>query len=368
MELRKISFIYSWIPKKRRKKILDIIYGVNKSYDSNVTKFLSTCFKALRFRQVLANLLGFYAFFAILLGKKQTPSDVGQEILLITGKDYLVGGLNFNGSTKDTQSLIEDLELHDIPFKLVCVSRKSLHAWIDLKPRIIEGGRKRHFSHTIISIPGPSGFLLLGLKVIGYRNIHFRSHNAEALHRIDWLRAEVGLGRRIRLLNRLISGTISDFLVAFFASTVLVISKVEVSKYWNKVFALWRKKFVFFPYKPPSHIDKVTTDLKQHTKFVLIVGAYRSGTRISDADNSFLRNGAKVHDYFNSLGWELHSVGNDVFYDFCDVNWGFVEDLDVLMRSADFVLIPTSKGWGFKTKILDALFNKFIGQPVLDVR
>ncbi len=357
MEIRKLSFIYSWIPKKRRKKILDIIYGVKHSDDSKGVKFLLTCSKTLRLRSSLVNLLGFYSFLAILLGKKQALSDASQEMLLITGKDYSVGGLNFNGSTKDTQSLIEDLTLLDTPLKLVCVSRKTLHAWIDLKPQIMSGSKRHHFSHILISIPGPSGFLLLGLRVLGYRNIHFRSHNAEAFHRLDWLRAEVGFARRLRILKRLFLGTISDFLVAFLASTVLVISKVEVSEYWNKLFALRRKRFIFFPYKPPSHIAEMRSDQKKNGKFVLIVGAYRSGTRISDADNEFLQNGEMIHHYFNNHGWELHSVGNGVFYDFCDVNWGYVEDLDELMRSADFVLVPTSKGWGFKTKILDALFN-----------
>lgn len=357
MDIKKIRRIYSWISKENRKKILNLIYGIKSDRNSSVENLLMFCFKTLRVGNALSNLKGVYAFLGIYFAKKHAPNDVGREVLLIVGKDYLIEGLNYNGSTKDIQSLIEDLKLNHIRFKLVLVSRKSLHAWIDLKTQMIDGVNRRYFSDVIVSIPGASGFFLPGLKILGFSNIHFRSHNAEVLHRIDWLRAEVGIVGRLRILKRVIFGAISDLLVAYLSTTILMISKVEINKYWNKWFPLCKKKFVYFPYKPPSHLVKITHDRKPKERFVLIVGPYHSGTKISEADKDFLRNGAKIRDYFNREGFELNSVGNGVYYDFCDLNCGFVEDIDLLMRSADFVLIPTSRGWGFKTKILDALFN-----------
>jgi hypothetical protein len=237
------------------------------------------------------------------------------------------------------------------------VSRNSLHAWIDLRPQILDSGKRRHFSDTIISIPGASGFFLFGLRILGFKNIHFRSHNAEFFHRREWLAKGVGFVEKIRLLENLILGTVSDFLVAFFSSTVLIISKVELEIYWNRLFPLCRKKFIYFPYKPPFHLFKIGTGQTSNQRFVLIVGAFNKKTLVSDADNEFLRNGERIRNFFNLQGLELHSIGSGVFYNFCDVNWGYVEHFDVVMKSAEFVLVPTSKGWGFKTKILDALFN-----------
>ena len=357
MEIKKFRMIYSWIPKENRKKILNLIYGFKNESNSSVVKLLMFCFKTLGARKALANLYGVYTFLGIYLAKKHVPNDVCREVLVIVGKDYLIEGLNYNGSTKDIQSLIEDIELNHIRFKLVLVSRKSLHAWIDLKTQIIDGVNRRHFSDVIVSIPGASGFLLPGLRILGFSNIHFRSHNAEVLHRIDWLRTEVGILGRLRILKKLIFGAISDFLVAYLSTTILMISKVEITKYWNKWFPLCKKKFVYFPYKPPSHLVNIIHGRNPKERFVLIVGPYNSGTKISEADKDFLRNGAKIRDYFNREGFKLNSVGNGVYYDFCDLNFGFVEDIDLLVRSAVFVLIPTSRGWGFKTKILDALFN-----------
>ena len=59
----------------------------------------------------------------------------------------------------------------------------------------------------------------------------------------------------------------------------------------------------------------------------------------------------------------LISLGNGVRYSFCDKNLGYLSDKEFLsmQESIESIIIPTDWGWGFKTKISDAIF---LGQRV----
>ena len=278
-------------------------------------------------------------------------------ILLIFPDDYNSLGKNFNGGAKDIQSLHEQVDSLKLKSDHICVSRFTSHA---LAVLLNKANRQRIFSASkiIISIPGKSGFILLFLRLLGFSNVIFRSHNAELLHRIDWLRNAKSIPVLIRALKKMISGGFSDLWVSLFAERVWSVSELEMEKYWKRFFPWVSQRMLFFPGMSPSHIARSYSfegiRLNERS-FATIVGGFQSGTVISQPDRQFLENGWLLRDYVHSLGLSLVSVGDRVSFDFCDLNLGLVENYEEILKNTSLIIVPSSVGWGFKTKISDAV-------------
>jgi len=279
------------------------------------------------------------------------------SLLLIFPADYNPVGPNFNGGTKDIQSLHEQINTLKMRNEYICVSRRTGHALYVLFNRV---NRQRTIfaSNVIVSIPGSSGGIVLFLKLLGIPHIIFRSHNAELLHRLDWLRSSKSIKSTIKAFRKMLLGFTSDLSVSFFAESILSVSQIEIERYWKKNFPWSSQKVVYFPGMSPSSItsnNSVAETSLNRRSFATIVGGYQEATIISQPDKQFLESGTLLKDYVHSLGLSLVSVGDGVKYNFCDTNFGFTNNYGEILKNTSLVIVPSSMGWGFKTKIADAV-------------
>lgn len=304
---------------------------------------------------------GYLYFIMTFLGRRFTKcveSDAKSSfILLIFPDDYSPVAPNFNGGAKDIQSLHEQIGTLKLRFEYIRVSRRTGHALYVLLNR---ANRQRIFSASkiIISIPGSSGGILLFLRFLGLPNVIFRSHNAELFHRLDWLRSSKSIKSSIKAFRKIILGFTSDLSVSLFAEEILSVSQMEMEKYWKKIFPWASQKLVYFPGMSPSHIASsipIGGIPLSNRPFATIVGGFQGGTIISKPDQQFLESGSLLKGYVHSLGLSLVSVGEGVEYNFCDTNFGFAHNYEEILQNTSWIIIPSSAGWGFKTKIADAV-------------
>ncbi len=304
---------------------------------------------------------GYFYFITTFLGRRSAKcfkSDTKlSSILLIFPYDYNMFAPNFNGGAKDIQSLQEQIDALKLRYDYIRVSRLTSHALYVLLNR---ANRQRIFSASkiIISIPGSSGGILLFLRFLGLRNVVFRSHNAELLHRLDWLRSSKSIMSSIKAFRKTILGYTSDLSVSIFAERILSVSQMEMEKYWKRYFPWSSRKLVYFPGMTPSHIafNKPGLGITLNRRsLATIVGGFQRGTIISQPDKQFLESGLLLKEYVHSLGLSLVSVGDGVEYNFCDTNFGLTNNYEEILKNTSLVIVPSSMGWGFKTKIADAV-------------
>ena len=279
------------------------------------------------------------------------------KFLLILPSDYVVNAPNYNGGGKDIQSLHEQIKSLGISHDVMMVSRRTGHCLYEMfRPQ--NASKLLSAEHIIISIPGASGGILLFVRLFSGNNVIFRSHNAEVFHRLDWIKAARGFSAFHTSLRKLLYGFSSDLSVSLFASEIITISQVEVQLYWRRYFPWTARKVIYFPGMSPSHISSILSGqtisiLKR--PLAVIVGGFQVGTLISNADQQFVDSGSKIRDFVHSKGLLLVSVGEGASYKFCDENYGHTNDFEMILKKSAIVIIPSSLGWGFKTKISDAV-------------
>lgn len=289
--------------------------------------------------------------------KNFSPIRRDLSVLLIVPLDADPRLNNYNGGAKDIQSMYEQIKSLDISCNIIPVPRRTGHA---LRTLLSDQNRTTLYSskHLLISIPGPSGGILLCLRLLGLPNLIFRSHNAELLHRLDWLKSSRSFGNIKLYSKRLLLGSLSDLIVATFATDVLSVSQLEIRVYWNRYFPWVSRKVHYFPGMSPSHISAILS-AKAPSNFrnsqAMVVGGYKKGTLISRPDKQFIEHGSKVKDFVHANGFSLVSVGEGVSYEFCDTNYGHTNEYETLLRDTSVIIVPSSIGWGFKTKIADAV-------------
>lgn len=279
------------------------------------------------------------------------------DVLFIFPNDFNLRGRNFNGGAKDIQSMYEQIKSLQIASETLLVSRRLGHAiysLLEVQNRNLLKSSKR----ILISIPGSTGGIVTLLRLLGFKEIIYRSHNAEILHRIDWLRAARNFRTFKSSLKKLILGGISDFQVAIFASEILSVSQLENEIYWSRLFPNTSSKVHYFPGMSPAHIsaclDIHDVEIKDRP-LAVIVGGFHEGTLISKEDAHFVENGYRIQDFIHTKGLLLASVGQRDSQSYCDFNLGHVDDYEAILRKTSLIIVPTSLGWGFKTKIADAI-------------
>ncbi len=304
---------------------------------------------------------GYFYFIRAFLGRRSAKcleSDTNSSfLLLVFPDDYKIDSPNFNGGVKDIQSLHEQIDALKLRYEYIRVSRLTSHALYVLLNSV---NRQKVFSASkiIVSIPGSSGGILLFLRFLGLSNVIFRSHNAELLHRLDWLLSSNSLKSSFKAFKKMILGFTSDLSVSLFSEGILSVSQTEIEKYWKRFFPWSFQKLIYFPGMSPSHISSSTPmqgNPFSNRSFATIVGGFQSGTVISQPDSQFLESGSLIKGYVHSLGLSLVSVGDEVEYNFCDTNFGLTDNYEEILKNTSLVIVPSSTGWGFKTKIADAV-------------
>lgn len=213
------------------------------------------------------------------------------------------------------------------------------------RPKVLKYLSKHNFVFIIYS--GASGKIVKTLHSNGITKLAFRAQNPEFFHRFDYFR----ISGDLKFLALALLGLVSDMRVCRYSKVVIPISRNDMQWYFKYVNKLVGGKAILFSisYFPRESVnqEKFTTN-----RFFLI-GSSTKSTLISSVDRSLSRkifNGHINLKHFYGIGYGLESIES-----YLSFNYGFQEDLNKQLGSATHVIIPTTSGWGFKTKIADLL-------------
>ena len=343
-------------------------FSISFHTKNNVYKF----FLVQNLRRILIALCGILALFIAplrLLFLKVNQKNGGRDferdlrVLFLVPQGFNISdpkNNNLNGSTKVNESIVELLKEMKIRYEIECVSKTFLASVYQLI-KVTRNAKRILYCHKVlISIPGSSGYLATFLSVICRKDVIFLSHNAELFHRRDWIRNIKGIRRKILYAFKAVNGFVSDLLVANSNCDVLVLGEREIELYWNRIklrkFDL--KSVHYFPYIPPKRLRFSKSETSRIN--VAIVGTFAPNIGENRGNNSFFISLNPITKILNKVGLDLITIGhgNEYASRVCKKNYGFVDDKAYLALNSKIcaILVPSDWGWGFKTKIADAIF------------
>jgi glycosyltransferase involved in cell wall biosynthesis len=179
-----------------------------------------------------------------------------------------------------------------------------------------------------------------------------RSQNAELLHRLDWARAATGLVSRARYCSRGLRGLARESRLG--GATILPISDWEAEHYYRRFVPAGRIEVTPF-YLTPEYIDAVPADHPDRRPRLLMLGTTSPNPLIDDGVRAF---DALVRGLPTSVAVTpalTGTVPDGLRLDPRIELLGLVPRPIDALRAASHVVLPSPLGYGFKTKILEAL-------------
>jgi hypothetical protein len=258
------------------------------------------------------------------------------------------------GSTKDIRCRTEYFNTRGIAYDEL-VSRRSYAGVSAEKLQAIELDQ---YKAVILEQASSPGLLRRIRRRKPDMNIIVRSHNAEFLHRLDYLKAE-GLSRHIAGRMMVIGARSAfDFLCGKYSDYVLTITKWEKERYWSRF--INKKRVKCSPFFLPQ-IYEATLPAEQEKKNQCVC-------LTSSSPNAFLVDAAKkfaaaIHGLKGSCpDWDFIITGDQAaipvpFKERLKFT-GFLESPYQLLAESRAMAIMSDYGYGFKTKILEAIMCK----------
>jgi hypothetical protein len=257
--------------------------------------------------------------------------------------------LAFHGSTKDALCLSEYFHSRGMAVTQIPVGRSNVAilgrlAAVDLTA----------FDAIVLSLPGCYPRMLQQLRAASPGAlIVFRSHNAEFLHRLDWMAAASGVRAKLEYAQRSARALLRDLVtVRWAAHYVLPISEADARSYWRRLGGSRRVVTVpyFNPGPPPSRSLTAKTDL------CVCLTAVKSNPLVADAARNFFRlvgqlDAALPHWRFAITGESGTSPPLPPRVE----SWGILSSPFDALEHAKAVAVLSDYGRGFKTKILEAV-------------
>lgn len=270
------------------------------------------------------------------------------RLLYLVPETALAPELAHHGSSKDIASLQAYFDARGVSVTargMPRSSRAGVHslAGLDLRP----------FDVVVVSLPGSHpGVLAFVRKSNPCALLLFRAHNAEGLHRLDWMRAARTTRARLLFAMRALTALIKDLLtVRLYADRVLAISESDARSYWRRLGNQGRVTTVpyFIPVAPIAAP-------RARARLCVCVTAVLDNPLAQDALHNFC-------EMVSSLG----SQQDD--WSFCVIGsgrpraptpsrvrvLGQVDSASQFLLGATCVALLSDFGRGFKTKILEAI-------------
>lgn len=273
----------------------------------------------------------------------------------------LAGSKHFHGSAKDVDANVESLVTQGWEVWQLKIERdvRAL-LYIHSLHRYFKAIRK--FDIVIYDIPGSPLLQIVALRLLGAKRLTFRSHNAEALHRIDYARAMNNKRERLSTYALVIRRFVTDWLVAKLCIAILVIDHGDLVRYWYRLAG--RKKPLYFPYLMSQRARDVgSRDIAQNVvaeeTVFLHLGSFSPGLLIEDSERRFHELISKLPEMpgftFARAGRRIDLGEQTDFGDSRVIDYGFVKNPLGILDMSKALVLPSSLGRGFKTKIYDAI-------------
>jgi glutaredoxin-related protein len=251
------------------------------------------------------------------------------------------------GASADIQALIDLAQLEFSYVEIWSADSKRVEE-VSKKisvPKAIKYLNKHNFVMIVYS--GASGQIVKQLSKSGVKEIIFRAQNPEFVHRMSYF----AISKNPKFLVIAMKGLRSDFQVVRYASQILPISEYDLSHYFRYIKVILRSSVKLKSVTYQVNL-KEKFSVKNHQPFFL-VGSSTKSTLISSVDSALqklVKRGGINLQNFQGIGYGLHSIGK-----YLNRNYGFQKNPDFYLKTCPVIVIPTKKGWGFKTKVLDFL-------------
>lgn len=193
-----------------------------------------------------------------------------------------------------------------------------------------------------------------------------RSANAELLHRRDWIRAMGPSVASTKLAVRTALNIVAEVWAARRSDAVVSISQWESEHYWPKLTS--RAKTRWLPYYvPDEHLAelRVRDDEEEKGKVCVCLTSTKRNPLIEDSVRGFERAVGSLHD---DDGWRFLVTGDLSAPTGPRIeSTGLLASPAPLLRDSRAVALLSDYGYGFKTKLLDAVVagNRVIVTPGL---
>ncbi len=284
------------------------------------------------------------------------------RLLHVVPKSFLSEQHRYLGSTKDIAGRVQYFQDRDLRSDLLAHDKTmetvlSVLGSADLSP----------YTHVLIEKANYGAvFRHLRRKAPGAKII-FRAHNAEILHRVDYVRACLspprtrGMAEIVQNISNVAWYGARDLSVARHVDHVLSISQWDTEHYWRYLAPKTRTTTAPF-FLPRQYVGETRTGLRKK-QLGIVIGSSQPGPLIEDGVNRFFgllrKTGVELYE---NAGWRFVISGartkrmpNAAAFKALRIQRSNVETPYELFGPARATLIASDFGYGFKTKILEAI-------------
>jgi hypothetical protein len=192
-----------------------------------------------------------------------------------------------------------------------------------------------------------------------------RSENAELLHRRDWIRAMGPSVAAAKLAIRAVLNTVAEIWAARCSDALLSISEWEAEHYWPRLTS--RAKIEWLPYYvPDQYLGELGRGDSVKQRDCVCLTSTKQNPLIDDSVRGFER---AVAGLPANSGWRFLVTGGTT----ASTQGGRIESTGMLsspgelLRTSRAVALLSDYGYGFKTKLLEAVVaeNRVLVTPGL---
>lgn len=254
------------------------------------------------------------------------------------------------GSTKDIRGRTEYFKSRGIEFDELITPRSYKGIFDKIRTIEMKNYNVVLFEHTL-SI----GAIRFVRKKYPMIRIMTRAHNAELLHRIDYLKAAGFSSDHFKILKQIMVRSIFDYFYGRWSDYILTITQWEMDNYWSHFVVKDKLKYLPF-YLPELHVAEIPKKNNKRLKCVCMM---------STSPNSFLIDAAKkfivaveslngnYKDWVFSITGERSKIPLSI-PDRINVS-GYLDSPYQILSESLAMTILSDYGYGFKTKILEAV-------------
>lgn len=277
------------------------------------------------------------------------------KILHIYKKSYQAAKHTYLGSTKDIMSRKEYFKSRNIQVDEILALDKTKYDKYLKESKNIDWTK---YDAVLMEMTfSPKAIKYIRQKSPGTKII-VRSHNAELLHRIHWSLAEGISKNAIKYLLQAIRYFHADLKFGLHADAVLSIDEWECKNYWSRIS---KRDNV---YHVPFYItDEYEKDLKNTKNKLFNCVNFTSSSMnpiIRDATNNFIKIISKLDG--KAEMWKFLITGNlannKIKIPEQVIKTGWLENPYSVLRESRAMALLSNFGFGFKTKILEAIIAK----------
>lgn len=277
------------------------------------------------------------------------------KILHVFKSVYTLPQRHFLGSTKDIRGRTEYFHERNISYDEFLVDEKDNYRR-NIALRIKD--KLHEYTAAILEMtfsPDAASYIR---RHSPNTKVLVRSHNAELLHRWDWVRATKLWRRSAGLLTRPIRNFLFDYFSGRRADYVLSIDRWETNHYWMRFADESKLKHVPF-FLPEPYLSELPRNTPKELRCVNFTSSIPNPL-IIDATRNFV--GAVRNLNNRCKEWSFCITGDQSKFsvDSCRrIHWtGYLESPYEVLAESQAMALLSDYGYGFKTKILEAIMAK----------